>query len=90
VVFDQNTLAGQWRAQVQRCKEQDIAVHRNIAFALAVADLLELPDDLPLMPGVAAAVSVPISFSVPGSLAHLKTVAHTAARRPWVQQLSFK
>jgi hypothetical protein len=56
------------------------AVHRNIGFALAVADLLELPDDLPLMAGVTAALSVPICLSYPGSLAHLKAVAHSAAR----------
>jgi hypothetical protein len=43
VVFDQNTLAGEWRAQVRCCEEQDIPVHRDIAFALAVANLLELP-----------------------------------------------
>jgi hypothetical protein len=54
VVLDQNTLAGEWREQVRCCEEQDIALHRNIAFALAVADLLELPDDLPLMPAVTA------------------------------------
>ncbi len=50
VFFDQNTPAGEWRAQARCCEEQNIALHRNIAFALAVADLLQLPDDLPLMP----------------------------------------
>ena len=53
VFFDQNTPAGEWRAQARCCEEQNIALHRNIAFALAVADLLQLPDNLPLMPGVA-------------------------------------
>ena len=43
MVFDQNTLAGEWLEQVRRCEEQDIALDRDIAFALAVADLLELP-----------------------------------------------
>ena len=71
MVFDQNTLAGEWRAQVRCCEEQDIALDRDIAFALAVADLLELPDDLPLMPAVTA--------RDPASLAHLKTVARSAA-----------
>ena len=54
VFFDQNTPAGEWRAQARCCEEQNIALHRNIAFALAVADLLQLPDDLPLMPAVTA------------------------------------
>ena len=72
VFFHQNTLAGEWRAQKRCCEEQEVALHRNIAFALAVADLLELPDDLPLMPAVMAALSVPICLGNPGSLAHLK------------------
>jgi len=80
VVFDQNTLAGEWRAQVRCCEEQDIALHRNIAFALAVADLLQLPDDLPLMPAVTAAMSIPIHLGDPVSLAHLRAVARAAAR----------
>ena len=80
VFFDQNTAAGEWRAQVRCCEEQNIALHRNIAFALAVADLLELPDDLPLMPAVTAAMSVPICLGDPASLAHLRAVARAAAR----------
>src|SRR5262245_16389505 len=43
------------------------AVHRDIAFALAVADLLELPDDLPLMPAVMAAISTPTCLGHAGS-----------------------
>jgi hypothetical protein len=81
VVFDQNTLAGEWRAQVRCCEEQDIPVHRDIAFALAVANLLELPDDLPLMPAVTAAISTPTCLRDPASLAHLKAVALSAVCR---------
>ena len=77
MVFDQNTLAGEWRAQVRCCEERDIAVHRDIAFALAVADLLELPDDVPLMPAVTAAMPVPTCLRDPASLAHLKAVANS-------------
>ena len=79
VFFDQNTPAGEWRAQA-RCLVQNIALHRNIAFALAVADLLQLPDDLPLMPAVTAAMSIPIRLGDPASLAHLRAVARAAAR----------
>jgi hypothetical protein len=35
--------------------QQEVALQRDIAFALAVADLLELSDDLPLLPAVTAA-----------------------------------
>src|SRR5262249_32746350 len=63
-----------WR----RC-EQDIALDRDIAFALAVADLLESPHDLPLMPAVTATISIRTCLRDPASLAHLKTVARSAA-----------
>lgn len=65
MVFNQDTLAGEWRAQVRRCEEQDIALDRDIVFALAVADLVELPDDLPLMPAVTAAMSIPTCLRDP-------------------------
>jgi hypothetical protein len=81
VVFDQSTLAGEWRAQVRCCEERHIALHRDIAFALAVANLLELPDDLPLVPAVAAAMSVPTCLRDPASLAHLKAVARAGGRQ---------
>ena len=45
-----------------------------------VAPQIELPDDLPLMPAVTAALSVPICLRNPGSLSHLKAVARSAAR----------
>ena len=80
VFFDQNTLAGDWRAQVRYCRENGIALYRDIAFASAVADLLELPDDLPLMPAVIAAVSIPACLNDRASLAHLKAAACAAAR----------
>src|SRR6476620_6125640 len=41
-------------------------------FRSAVADMLELPDDLPLMPTVIAAVSIPACLNDRASLAHLK------------------
>jgi hypothetical protein len=39
-----------------------------------------LPDDLPLMPAVTAAMSIPIHLGDPASLAHLRAVARAAAR----------
>jgi len=81
VVFDQNTMAGDWRVQARHCKAQNIALHRDIAFALAVANLLELPDHLPLMPAVTAAMPIRMCLRNPSSLAHLKEVARSAAKR---------
>ena len=75
--FDENALAGDWREEVLHCRDKG---NREIAFAVAVADLLQLPDDLPLMPAVTAAMSVPTRLSDRASLAHLRAVAHAAGR----------
>jgi hypothetical protein len=80
VLFDQTMLIGECRRQARRRREQDVALQRDIAFALAVADLLDLPDDLPLLP-VSAVMTLPMCLRDPASLAHLKKVAHSAARR---------
>ena len=78
--FDENALAGDWREEVLHCRDKGVAINREIAFAVAVADLLQLPDDLPLMPAVTAAMSVPTRLSDRASLAHLRAVAHAAGR----------
>jgi hypothetical protein len=58
VLFDENTPARDWREQVLDGRDQGHPIDREIAFALAIADLLQLTDDLPLMPAVTVAVSV--------------------------------
>jgi hypothetical protein len=42
----------------------------------------QLPDDLPLMPAVTAAISIPICLRDPASLSHLKAVARSASGSP--------
>ena len=78
--FDANTPAGEWREQVVHCRDQGVSISRQVTFALAVADLLQLPDDVPLMPAVAAAVSVPTRLTDPAAIARLRIVAHAAGR----------
>jgi hypothetical protein len=78
--FDVNARVGDWREQVLHCRDKGVSISRQVTFALAVADLLLLPDDVPLMPAVAAAVSVPTRLSDPASIARLRIVAHAAAR----------
>jgi|SRR5215813_5455029 len=78
--FDENARAGDWREQVLHSRDKGVSINREVAFALAVADLLQLPDDLPLMPAVTAAMSVPTRLSDRASLAHLRAVAHAAGR----------
>jgi len=81
VLFDENTLAGDWREEVIHRRDKGISTDPETLFALAVADLLELPDDMPLVPAVTAAMPVPVRLSDRVSLAHLKAVAHSAGRR---------
>jgi hypothetical protein len=78
--FDENARAGDLREQVLHCRDKGVSINREVAFALAVADLLQLPDHLPLMPAVTAAMSVPTLLSDRASLAHLRAVAHAAGR----------
>jgi hypothetical protein len=78
--FDENARTGDWREQVLHCRDQSISINREVAVVVAIADLLKLPDDLPLMPAVTAAMSVPICLSDPASLAHLRAVAYAAGR----------
>ena len=60
---------------------KSVSINCDIAFAfVAIAQSLDGPDDLPLMPAVTAAVSVPTRLSDRASLAHLRAVAHAAAR----------
>ena len=63
MLFNDNTLAGDWRERVFHCRDQGLSIDRETAFAVAVADLLQLPDDMPLMPAVAAAMSIPTRLS---------------------------
>jgi hypothetical protein len=44
--FDENALVGDWREQVLHYRDKGVSINREIAFAVAVADLLQLPDDL--------------------------------------------
>ena len=61
--FDEKARAGDWREQVLHCRDQGVSINREVAFAVAVADLLQLPDELPLIPAVMAAMSVPTRLS---------------------------
>jgi hypothetical protein len=60
--------------------DNGVSINCDIAFAIAVAELLQLPDDLPLMPAVKAAMSVPTRLSDRASLANLRAVARAAGR----------
>jgi len=84
--FDENARAGDWREQVLHCRDKGVSISRQVTFALAVADLLQLPDEVPIMPAVVAAVSIPARLSDPASIANLRAAAHAAGPRSFSQQ----
>ena len=78
--FDKNARVGDWREQVLHCRDKGVSICRQVTFALAIADSLQPPDDVPIMPAVAAAVSIPAQLSDPASIANLRAVAYAAGR----------
>jgi hypothetical protein len=78
---DVETLAGELRAKVSFARDNARPVDDFVAFVLAVADLLEVPDELPVFPAVGAALDVPTRLDDPASLAQTKVIAHAAGRR---------
>ncbi len=78
--FDDHARAGDWREQALYCRDQGVSINREIALIIAIAELLKLPDDVPLVPAVTAAMSIPACLRDPASLAHLRAVAYAAGR----------
>ena len=74
--IDETILTGVVRAEVSFAR--DNAVNRPVAFALAVADLPELPDDTLLLPAVSAALGVPTRLDDPDSREFAREVALAA------------
>jgi hypothetical protein len=77
-IIDDKTLAGDVRAGVSFDRDNGVPVDSDISFVLAIADLLEIPDDMPLMPAVSAAMSTPTRLDDPDSVAYTRNVAIAA------------
>jgi hypothetical protein len=80
VFIDETTLTGIVRAEVSYARDNGNPVAKEVAHALAIADLLEIPDDLPMIPCVCAAESTPTRLDDPESLAYTRVVAIAAGR----------
>ena len=78
--LDEMILAGEVRAEVSFARDNAMPVDRDVSFWLAIADLLEVPDDMPMWPAVSAAAVVPTRLDDPASVAYTKSVAHAAGR----------
>jgi hypothetical protein len=82
ISIDENTLTGIVRAEVSFARDRGLPVKRYLTVALAVADLLELPDDTRFIPATAAALETPTRLDTryrTGS--GISTAAHTVRSR---------
>jgi hypothetical protein len=77
---DDTTLTGVVRAEVSFARDHGVPVDREMAFSLAIADLLELPDDTLFVPAVCAAMNTPTQLLDPASIAFTRQVAIAAGR----------
>jgi hypothetical protein len=77
-MFDETTLTGIVRAEVSFARDNGQHVPKEISAALAVADLLELPDDTMFVPATTAAMETPTQLNDPASLARTRDIALAA------------
>jgi hypothetical protein len=78
IIIDEHRLTGEVRAEVSFARDNGQDVAREVTFALAIADLLELPDDTLFIAAVTAARQAPTQLNDPASLARTRDIALTA------------
>jgi hypothetical protein len=71
-------LTGVVRAEVSFARDNGMAVEREVALGLALADFLELPDDTMFVPAVEAANAQPTQMNDPASVARTREIAIAA------------
>lgn len=81
-MIDETTLIGVVRADVSFARDNGEQVEREVNVALAVADLLELPDDCKFIPATEAAIEYLIQIIDPGDLPRMRAIALAAGLRP--------
>jgi hypothetical protein len=77
-VINTAALTGVVRAEVSFARDKGSAVPTELGTALAIADLLELPDDTMFIPATEAAMGTPTRLDDPASLARTRAVALAA------------
>jgi hypothetical protein len=78
LTIDETTLTGIVRAEISVARVQGYSVDREVAFALALADLLELPDDAMFLPAVFAAMKMQTRLDDPANVAYTAKMARAA------------
>jgi hypothetical protein len=77
-IIDDETLTGVVRAAVSFDRDQGLPVDRDLALALAIADLLEMPDDTMFIPATCAAMGTPTQMTDPASMSRTRDIALAA------------
>jgi hypothetical protein len=75
---NENTLTGIVRAKISFARDKGKFVQPELAQALALADLLQLPDDTLFLPAVCAAMEMPTRLDDTTSVAFTREVALAA------------
>jgi hypothetical protein len=78
LTINENTLTGVVRADVSFARDNGHPVDRDVTFALAVADLLQLPDETRFVPAVTAAMATSTQLSDPACIARTRAIAIAA------------
>jgi hypothetical protein len=78
LIIDDDTLTGVVRGEISFARDQGMPVDKELALSLAMADLLELPDDVPFLPAVCAAAETPTQLNDRASIARTREVALAA------------
>jgi hypothetical protein len=76
--IDENTLTGIVRAEVSFARDNGKPVTRDVATALALADLLELPDDTRFVAAIEAAMKTPTQLNDSASVKFTREIAVAA------------
>jgi hypothetical protein len=81
LTINEKTLIGDVRAEVSFARDNGQHVPRALSAALAVADLLELPDDMMFIPATEASMETQIKLNDPTSVAFAREIAMAAGGR---------
>jgi hypothetical protein len=75
MTINETTLTGVVRAEVSFARDKGSEVPAELGSALAIADLLKLPDDTMFIPATQAAMKTPTRLDDPASLARTREIA---------------
>jgi hypothetical protein len=76
--IDETTLAGVARAAISFARDNGYPIEPHANFWLAIADLMQVPDDALFIPAVEAAARTPTRLDDPASIAFTSEVAIAA------------